>query len=52
MAQRRLMFQPHILPVQQGSTVEFLNNDSVAHNVFWISVGGQEACFTVAGAPF
>ena len=41
MAQRRLMFQPHILPVQQGSTVEFLNSDSVAHNVFWVSVGGN-----------
>ena len=42
MAQRRLMFEPHILPVQQGSTVEFLNNDSVAHNVFWPSVGGNK----------
>ena len=42
MAQRRLMFEPHILPVQQGSTVEFLNNDGVAHNVFWPSVGGSK----------
>lgn len=42
MAQKRLTFQPHILPVQQGSTVEFLNNDSVAHNVFWVSVGGNK----------
>jgi len=42
MAQKRLMFEPHILPVQQGSTVEFLNNDSVAHNVFWPSVGGNK----------
>ncbi len=42
MAQRRLMFEPHILAVQQGSTVEFLNNDSVAHNVFWPSVGGNK----------
>jgi plastocyanin len=42
MAQRRLMFQPHILPVQQGGTVEFLNSDSVAHNVFWPSVGGNK----------
>jgi plastocyanin len=41
-AQRHLMFQPHILPVQQGSTVEFLNSDSVAHNVFWPSVGGNK----------
>jgi plastocyanin len=42
LAQAHLMFQPHILPVQQGSTVDFLNNDSVAHNVFWASVGGNK----------
>jgi len=42
MAQRRLMFEPHLLPVQQGGTVEFFNNDSVAHNVFWPSVGGNK----------
>ncbi len=28
--------------VQQGTTVEFLNSDSVAHNVFWTSVGGNK----------
>jgi hypothetical protein len=28
--------------VQQGTTVEFLNSDSVAHNVFWPSVGGNK----------
>jgi plastocyanin len=42
MAQRHLKFEPHILPVQQGSTVEFLNNDGVAHNVFWPSIGGNK----------
>lgn len=42
MAQRHLTFQPHILPVQQGSSVEFLNSDSVAHNVFWVSIGGNK----------
>ena len=36
------MFQPHITVVQQGTTVQFLNSDSVAHNVFWISVGGNK----------
>jgi len=41
-AQTHLMFQPHIVPVQQGGTVDFLNNDSVAHNVFWTSVGGNK----------
>ena len=42
MDQKGLMFQPHILAVQQGTTVEFLNSDSVAHNVFWISIGGNK----------
>ncbi|HSZ64458.1 MAG TPA: carboxypeptidase regulatory-like domain-containing protein [Terriglobales bacterium] len=42
MAQSHLKFEPHILPVQQGSSVEFLNSDSVAHNVFWPSVGGNK----------
>ncbi|MGA2979405.1 MAG: carboxypeptidase regulatory-like domain-containing protein [Terriglobales bacterium] len=40
--QKGLMFQPHITVVQQGTTVEFLNSDSVAHNVFWPSVGGNK----------
>ena len=40
--QKGLMFVPHIAAVQQGATVEFLNSDSVAHNVFWPSVGGNK----------
>jgi plastocyanin len=40
--QKGLMFAPHILVVQQGTTVEFLNSDNVAHNVFWPSVGGDK----------
>jgi len=40
--QKGLMFQPHLVVVQQGTTVEFLNSDKVAHNVFWISVGGNK----------
>jgi len=40
--QKGLMFNPHIVAVQQGTTVEFLNSDKVAHNVFWISVGGNK----------
>ncbi len=40
--QKGLMFQPHIVVVQQGTTVQFLNSDSVAHNVFWISIGGNK----------
>ena len=42
MDQKGLLFQPHILPVQQGTTVEFLNSDKVAHNVFWTNVGGNK----------
>jgi len=40
--QKGLVFQPHITVVQQGTTVQFLNSDSVAHNVFWPSVGGNK----------
>ena len=42
MDQKKLLFQPHIVVVQVGTTVEFLNSDTVAHNVFWISVGGNK----------
>lgn len=42
MDQKGLMFQPHIMVVQQGTTVDFLNSDSVQHNVFWPSVGGDK----------
>ena len=42
MDQKGLMFQPHIMVVQQGTTVEFLNSDKVAHNVFWTSVSGNK----------
>ena len=40
--QKGLMFAPHITAVALGTTVEFLNSDTVAHNVFWISVGGNK----------
>src|SRR5713101_8908397 len=40
--QKGLMFQPHLVVVQQGTTVEFLNSDKVAHNVFWISISGNK----------
>lgn len=42
MNQKGLMFEPHILVVQQGTTVEFLNSDTVAHNVFWPSINGDK----------
>jgi len=40
--QKGLMFVPHITAVEIGTTVEFLNSDKVAHNVFWTSVGGNK----------
>lgn len=42
MDQKGLLFQPHIMVVQQGTTVDFLNSDNVQHNVFWPSVGGDK----------
>jgi len=40
--QKGLLFAPHIIAVQQGTTVEFLNSDNVQHNVFWPSVAGDK----------
>lgn len=42
MDQKGLMFSPHIMTVQQGTTVEFLNSDTVQHNVFWTAVSGDK----------
>ena len=42
MDQKGLMFQPHIMVVQQGTSVDFLNSDKVAHNVFWTSISGNK----------
>lgn len=36
--QKGLLFQPHITVVLVGTTVDFLNSDKVAHNVFWPSL--------------
>jgi plastocyanin len=40
--QKGLMFMPHVTAVALGTTVEFLNSDSVAHNVFWPSISGNK----------
>jgi plastocyanin len=42
MDQKGLMFAPHILVVQQGTTVEFLNSDTVQHNAFWTAINGDK----------
>ena len=34
--QRKMAFIPHVVAVQQGTTVDFLNSDPVGHNVaYW-----------------
>ena len=42
MDQKGLVFTPHTLVVQQGTTVEFQNSDNVQHNVFWPSISGTK----------
>ena len=42
MDQKSLLFQPHVVVVQVGSTVEFLNSDKVAHNIFWPAISGNK----------
>jgi plastocyanin len=32
--QKNMMFHPHVLAVQVGTTVDFLNSDALLHNVF------------------
>ncbi|MBI4767808.1 MAG: carboxypeptidase regulatory-like domain-containing protein [Deltaproteobacteria bacterium] len=34
MGQKSMVFAPHVLPVLKGTTVDFTNDDTVAHNVF------------------
>jgi plastocyanin len=40
--QRNLIFAPHTIVVLQGTTVDFLNSDNVAHNVYWPSINGEK----------
>jgi plastocyanin len=42
MDQKKLLFQPHMIVVPVGSTVEFLNSDKVAHNIFWPAISGNK----------
>lgn len=36
--QSHLAFAPHVIVVQQGTTVEFKNDDNVGHNVYWPAI--------------
>jgi plastocyanin len=42
MDQSKMMFVPHVMVVQVGTTVEFLNSDPVGHNVYWPSISGNK----------
>jgi plastocyanin len=42
MDQKSLLFQPHLLVGPVGATVEFLNSDNVAHNIFWPAISGNK----------
>lgn len=47
MDQVGLVFVPHVVAVQKGTTVDFLNSDSVDHNVKC----ADDCCRVVEGAP-
>ena len=40
--QRKMNFVPKVTVVVAGMTVDFVNSDSVGHNVYWPSVGGNK----------
>jgi plastocyanin len=42
MDQKSLLFQPHVIAVQVGATVQFLNSDKVQHNIFWPAISGNK----------
>jgi plastocyanin len=42
MDQTKMTFSPHVMVVQVGTTVEFLNSDPVGHNVYWPSISGNK----------
>jgi len=40
--QKSLAFSPHLVVIEKGTTVQFENDDSVQHNVFWPSISGNK----------
>ncbi|MGB7845808.1 MAG: plastocyanin/azurin family copper-binding protein [Candidatus Acidiferrum sp.] len=40
--QVKMTFVPHVIVVQVGTIVEFLNSDPVGHNVYWPSISGNK----------
>lgn len=42
MDQKHMEFDPHVMVVSKGTTVDFLNSDATMHNVFWPDIGGDK----------
>jgi len=42
MDQTKMTFSPHVMVVQVGTTVDFLNSDPLGHNVYWPSISGNK----------
>src|SRR6202795_1993393 len=40
--QRNSVFIPHTIVIMRGTTVDFMNSDQVAHNVYWPSINGDK----------
>jgi plastocyanin len=40
--QKKMTFLPHVVVVLKGTTVDFVNSDSVGHNVYWPSISGNK----------
>jgi plastocyanin len=51
MAQRDERFLPHVLPVVQGTIVDFPNEDDVYHNVFSLSSAAGKGGFDLGRYP-
>lgn len=51
MSQRDERFVPHILPVLQGTTVDFPNDDDIYHNVFSLSAAAGPHGFDLGRYP-
>jgi hypothetical protein len=51
MSQRDERFAPHVLPVLQGTTVDFPNDDDVYHNVFSLSSAAGKGGFDLGRYP-
>ena len=51
MAQHEERFVPHVLPVVQGATVDFPNDDDVYHNVFSLSAAAGPKGFDLGRYP-